>query len=299
MNDKKSAYKVTLPLAVVLFVGGCIAIIKWKDTNPLQLFGGFAVLASIPLFIISLISGIKATFNNKRKRNEETTIPAKTALEKPTPEQSQPTAISYSPPQEYHGSFLSYSYDDVHLEWDKENYEKIKSIPAGTVLSFKRMNDGQIDVFNGDMRLGGMHDNRLREMAFDFLKDPDRSAMTVLLSTAPIYLGMYFYSSGKSVIEKLRRKKDAIEYKLISNKNAEMQENIENCKAGDCVSIELDADKGKYLVCFGRSEIGYMPAGYKKFLEHHGDAEGRISEIIEPEDDSEKYEVFVIVIPKE
>lgn len=301
MNEKKPAYKITLPLMFVLFVGGCALIAIGKDNQSLQTVGGLAVIASVPLIIVSIISAIRTTIRNRRVRKgtKEESVQVQSAPAKPVLDHSQPTTVSYTPPQEYHGSFLSYSYDDVRIEWDEKNYEKIKSIPIGTVLSFKRISTGQIDIYYGDMRLGGMYENRLREMAFDFLKDPDRSAMVVLISTTPINLGMYFYSSGKTLIEKLKRNNEATEYDLISNKNADMQENISFCKVGDVISTELEIEKGKYIVCSNGLEIGYMPAGYKKFLEHHGETEGRISEIIEPEEDGGKYEVSVIVIPKE
>lgn len=70
MNEKKPAYKITLPLMVVLFVVGCALIAIGKDNQSLQMAGGLAVIASVPLIIVSVISAIRTTIRNRSVRKE-------------------------------------------------------------------------------------------------------------------------------------------------------------------------------------------------------------------------------------
>ena len=301
MNQRKPAYMIAMPIAVLLFIGGCIMIVSGKDMNALQTLGAIGLFASVPLMFVSLVSAIRTTVRkNKARKTDVTTSAPNRPASVATPEKAPETpAKAFVPPQERHGAFLSYSYNDVQIDWDPRNYEQIKAISPGTVLSFKRLDGGQVDIYHENMRIGGMRDNKLREMAFEFLKDPDRSAMAVFKSSSPLYLGLYFYSSGESVIGRLRRNADAMEYTLISNRNTEIQGNIEICSVGDYVSIDWDIDKEKFSVSANGLDIGFMPAGYKEYLEIHGTVTGRISEIKEPEDDDDKYRVSVIVTPKE
>lgn len=70
MNEKKPAYRKTLPLAMVLFIGGGILIAYEKSNDAMQCFGAIGVLVSVLLIVVSLISAIKYTIRNRKARKK-------------------------------------------------------------------------------------------------------------------------------------------------------------------------------------------------------------------------------------
>lgn len=297
---------------VLLF--GSMALPESMGDTP-ALIGGLGLVLAPVCLIGFIVCSVKAKRKPKIDSISSSTLtaqakpaPASSPVPAPIPaptthspalSQSVQSSKPFIPPQEHHGAFLGYSYDDVQLDTSSSNLASIQMIPPNTVLSFKRYdNDGRIELYNGDIFIGSMFDNKLRKMAFDFLRDPDRSAMAVLLCHDPVIIGLYFYISWNTFVRKLEQKPDVKTFKLVSNSNSKMQEAISDCYEGSVVDIAYDDDKEKYLVSCGFDDIGYMPAGYKRYAEEHENVEGRIYEIEEPLDDDEKYAVSIIVIPK-
>lgn len=70
MNEKKPAYRITLPLAIALFVGGCIMISSGKDMDSLQTLGTVCMLGGIFMIVVSFISSIKVTIRNRKTCKE-------------------------------------------------------------------------------------------------------------------------------------------------------------------------------------------------------------------------------------
>lgn len=292
-------YRSGLIWGVVLFFVGGTQIKNYKDIAAL------IMLVGLGMFFIALIRRfiwLVKRKNHKVIHNPEPTIKAEPkpaqafAAIQPDVQTTQPQG-PFVPPETYHGSFLGYSYDDVEIDIDQQNLEVIQNIPVHTILSIKRIED-RVELYHDNTRIGEMRKNKLKTMTSDFLRDPDRSAMAVLISSSPILIGFYFYVSGKRFIDKIRNEPNAKEYKLISNKNSEMQDNIGVCDIGDLVSIDMDYEKDKYLVSMDNLDVGYMPASFTKYIDEHGEVEGRISTIIESENGDDKFEIYVIVIPK-
>lgn len=279
------------------------------------MIGGIAMIVGLSALIVFIVSGIKVKHKPKvdpalsaalsaqaKRAPAPAPAPAPASVpttHSPTPSRSVQPSKPFIPPQEHHGAFLGYSYDDVQLDTSSSNLTAIQRIPPNTVLSFKRYDDERrIELYSGDILIGSMFDNKLCSMAFDFLRDPDRSAMAVLLCPDPVTIGLYFYNSWDTFVRKIEKNPNAKTFKLVSNGNSAMQEAIADCNEGSLVDITFDYDKDKYLVSSGPDDIGYMPAGFKRYIEEHENVEGRIYEIEEPLDDDEKYTVSIIVIPE-
>lgn len=275
--------------------------------------GGIAMILGLFFLIGFIVASIKAKHKPKMDPALSAALSAQTkrapapapapasvpTTQPPIPSRSVQPSTPFIPPQEHHGAFLGYSYDDVQLDTSSSKLAAIQRIPPNTVLSFKRYDDeGRIELYSGDILIGSMFDNKLRSMAFDFLRDPDRSAMAVLLCPDPVTIGLYFYNSWDTFVRKIEKNPNAKTFKLVSNGNSAMQEAIADCNEGVLVDITFDHDKDKYLVSAGPDDIGYMPAGFKRYIEEHENVEGRIYEIEEPLDDDEKYIVSIIVIPE-
>ena len=298
---------------VLLF--GSMALPESMGDTP-ALIGGLGLVLAPVCLIGFIVCSVKAKRKSKIDSISSSALTAQTkpapepspvsasipvpTTHSPTPSRSVQTSKPFIPPQEHHGAFLGYSYDDVQLDTSSSNLTAIQRIPPNTVLSFKRYDDERrIELYSGDILIGSMFDNKLCSMAFDFLRDPDRSAMAVLLCPDPVTIGLYFYNSWDTFVRKIEKNPNAKTFKLVSNGNSAMQEAIADCNEGSLVDITFDHDKDKYLVSSGPDDIGYMPVGFKRYIEEHENVEGRIYEIEEPLDDDEKYTVSIIVIPEE
>lgn len=309
----KRTWLIILIVCVVAFFVSIALPASMGDTP--AMIGGISMILILFSLIGYLVSSIKARHKPKMDPALSAALSAQAkhapapapvlapasvpTTQSPIPSRSVQPSKPFIPPQEHHGAFLGYSYDDVQLDTSSSNLAAIQRIPPNTVLSFKRYDDeGRIELYSGDILIGSMFDNKLCSMAFDFLRDPDRSAMAVLLCPDPVTIGLYFYNSWDTFVRKIEKNPNAKTFKLVSNGNSAMQEAIAECNEGALVDITYDHDKDKYLVSSGPDDIGYMPAGFKRYIEEHENVEGRIYEIEEPLDDDEKYTVSIIVIPE-
>lgn len=276
----KHLLKNTYLWGFVLFFVGISMLDPQKASSGLLMVFGFVLL------IVSAVRSFLKLINGKTKINKIQETPA---------QPHKPFIV----PNEYMGGILSYSYDDVQIEVAEQNMSRIYTVPDHTQLSFKRYDDDhRIELYKDDLLIGSMYDNKLLGMAFDFLKKPDKNVIAVLISSNPVTIGLYFYNPISSELKRMENVTDSKVFKLVSNRNNDMQESIESCEEGDSVDFDYDYDKEKYLVSAGPWDIGYMPSGFNSYKEKHQDVTGRIYEIVEPEDDDEKYSVSVIVIPE-
>lgn len=309
----KRTWLICLIICVIVLFGS-FALPKSMGDTP-AMIGGLSMILILFSLIGYLVASIKARHKPKMDPALSAALSAQAkpapapgpapapasvpTTHSPIPSRSVQPSKPFLPPQEHHGAFLGYSYDDVQLDTSSSNLPAIQRIPPNTVLSFKRYDDERrIELYSGDILIGSMFDNKLCSMAFDFLRDPDRSAMAVLLCPDPVTIGLYFYNSWDTFVRKIEKNPNAKTFKLVSNGNSAMQEAIADCNEGSLVDITFDYDKDKYLVSSGPDDIGYMPAGFKRYIEEHENVEGRIYEIEEPLDDDEKYTVSIIVIPE-
>lgn len=280
-----------------------IALVFIMCIPALEKYSVYIFLFAIAILIVGIIMAIKdAVYNRRNRNNQAYETPSAVSSTVPRPAsfvQPSHPGLPFKPPKEHHGAYLSYTYDDVKVDTSAADYSLIQGIPVNTVLSFKRLDDQQLELYSGYTLIGAMYDNRLRSMANDFLRDPDRSVMAVLLSSNPVVIGLYFYNSGAYFVRKMEQNENSKIYKLVSNANSEMQENISNCDEGAIVDFSFDDDKNKYLVSTGPYDIGYMPVSFNKYAEQYADVDGRIYEIDDSDDDDDKYVVSVIVIPSE
>lgn len=198
------------------------------------------------------------------------------------------------PPQAMNGYYLAYFYPDVEFDCTPEQLERARLVPPRKQLTLNRGDGDEIELeFNGAV-FGTMKPNRLRDMVNDY----DVDGRTIIAASRafdekPLF-SLAFYRSADELIEKWKLDDSFHKFKLVSNGNDEMQDNISGVGIGCPVEFDLDPDKGKYLVLAEGLEIGYLPASAEKYVDE--DPECRIMAI--EENENEKYSVTVMMISK-
>lgn len=195
------------------------------------------------------------------------------------------------------GYTLSYSYTDVKIA----EYEhcKAQNMQPGDDIVFLHEKDNPYDnkavsVHVRGEKVGLLPKDRLQDMYHDFTAqnglilgtisntDPQSPTMSIVYYKNNTENDDYFFflKSGKALET----------FKLSSNKNEEMQDNISACSVGDEVEASYDYDKEKYMAyCF--DEIGFFPKSANSLLDH--DFKAFVERIEQNEDD--EYQIFITI----
>ena len=145
---------------------------------------------------------------------------------------------------------------------------------------------GAIKVMQNGNFIGYMYRGTLQNMINDWIKlglpvDAEMSQYSKSNKTAHINLKFPY-----------KYQPNIFKFKLVGNRSAEMQENIELCYEGYPVDIEYDYDRCKYAVLMNDFEIGYLPKSAEKYI-----SDDNVESVIDSieENDNEKYIVFVAI----
>lgn len=148
-----------------------------------------------------------------------------------------------------------------------------------------------------DNTLGYLYKGQHQDMANDFISRGDEvKAQVEKIDNDKIYLRLFFCKRRHEVLEPVK----PFVVKLTGNGNEEMQGNIDVCSVGDILSVEMDYEKEKYLVCRETLDLGYIPKSKQEYMEQlereKYEFTGKIVSI--SENDSEKYIVKVEIQPE-
>ena len=182
--------------------------------------------------------------------------------------------IEYKEKFEYNCYRERYSYSDVDIVGSE--YYDYSSTKNGDILDLVQEPDNAEDeyavaVYCNENKIGYMRKGRIRDMVFDFYKrgdfirgrlwsnDPGNAKMAVM-----------FYIKRLPFRNYKNKDENGKSYRLIGNRNEDMQSNISNFEVNKECKIEYDFDKEKYLVkdLDYDLEIGYLP---EKFTEDFDD----------------------------
>lgn len=184
-------------------------------------------------------------------------------------------------PDEWDGIPLRYRYDDVYIPvpyafFREPRFEKKETCPF-LFIGYEKDDDAlYFSVFNNDCVeptyiLAKVPDNKLGRMAKDWYDRGDTYHFPITAidpEHCQITITMLFYREGRHPIPMDEPGEES--YRLIGNsRNAEMQEQIDLCEAGDDCTLEYDADKDKYLVSCG-APIGYLPKAARRLVDEYG-----------------------------
>lgn len=248
---------------------------------------------SIGFSVVLIVVGVylKLSSIRQQKTREKEWLTEKPAPE-PSTERKKPelvpiTALTIEEffPDEHDGVPLRYRYDDVCIPvpaafFCEPRFEKYDTWPF-LFVGYEKDDDDSLyySVFNIDCVkptyiLAKVPDNKLGRMAKDWYDrgEPYHFPITSLdPEHNQITISMLFYREGRHPIPMDEPGEES--YRLIGNsRNAEMQEQIDLCEAGDDCTLEYDADKDKYLVSCG-APIGYLPKAARRLVDEYG-AEG-------------------------
>lgn len=173
-------------------------------------------------------------------------------------------------PQQINGARMVYHYDDVHVVPYSDSVFEADWISAHAPLRMQLASDRgskEVLVTMDGNPFAYLEDNKLLDMAYDWLVRED-----------PYFLALRYFSSQEKKIEifmayyrKRQRSSGGREYKLVSNRNSEMQENISLCSEGSECYFSFDYDKEKYLVSCMTFDIGYLPKSAANLVEQFGE----------------------------
>lgn len=313
-NSPEKPFWTMFILALVLFVSGCLLLLKtWV---------GLAVSAAgVALWIVQyLTSGssrnapAKVPAGNEPYRpnnnyvesksnpsmenivtpsapapvilSPTTTIDPKAGLPLPSTVKGTGSPKNIHIPNEINGQSIAYKYDDVGIFVPKDVAVK-RDVCYGNAVTFEYEPDNKYDtsavkaVVGGEF-IGYINKGKLQEMIHDF-KDSGLPIFSYVSSCDPVKVFISFYRGVKAPdVTKT--------YKLTSNKSEEMQDAIANCEEGDEVEYTYDDEKEKYIAICG-GDVGYFPKSANEILE--GNPSAYIAEISEDDDGVYSVEVEI------
>lgn len=239
------------------------------------------IYSSVILFIIVLCLCIYKIIKPKNNiAKEENTINnevEQNIIEKP----KEKKKITISASHWYNDYRLAYKYDNVKIIASR--FENIK---IGDKIKFSVQEDLSVKVIVDSIgEIGTLNSGTIKNMVIDYMKSdkPISSVISGISNEITLYIAFY------------GRKKDSFilrEFKLVGNKNQELQDNILSCSVDDDVTFEYDYEKEQYLA-LSIIEIGYAPKSFNSFFEENERYIANIKDI--SENDNGKYEVMVEV----
>ena len=174
------------------------------------------------------------------------------------------------------GYVTAYRYTEVGVFVPNNANFDVEGFEPGATPALVQEPDNPYDNHAVGLKLneqivGYLYRGKLQDMANDWLKNkkPVRAQITACMrdrQRAEITLVFYDLSRYEKCLAKYP---DARKYRLVSNANKEMQDNISLCSVGDECSIDYDFEKDKYLVS-SEVDIGYLPASAAKRIEEDG-----------------------------
>ena len=196
-------------------------------------------------------------------------VPAPAAEEASTPPEEELPEIHV--PQRINGAPLTYHYDDVAVTSYDENVYCAEWLDVRAPITLQLAPDRgarAVLLLMDGHPFAYLEGTKLADMAIDWVNRED-----------PYFVALRYLSSGDqkiSIFLGFYRKRVAAnskEYKLVSNKNSEMQAYILCCSEGDECSLDFDFEKEKYLVSSEGLEIGYLPKSAGTLVEDVGEDE--------------------------
>ena len=178
----------------------------------------------------------------------------KMATEKPEDE------VRISIPPEINGKQIAYKYDDVQLISAGVHSSKIN---PSVKLTLKE-NNNKVEVYQGDLFLGTLPENRLSGMVHDWnIKGDPYLAYISYYSDAGEKVEIYlvFYNNK---VERFTSKSDTKQMKLTGK-----PEEFHAAFVGAECEAEYDFEKEKYFVTYEGSVLGTLPAAATKYAEAH------------------------------
>lgn len=261
--------------------------------GPLSIFVTSDQLRVIPiifgLIIFAILSYVILTAIDKRitardARRKVSTPPVPTQAPvppKPAPAPALAAEESSTPPEEelpeirvpqrINGAPLTYHYDDVAVTAYDENVYCAEWLDVRAPITLQLAPDRgarAVLLLMDGHPFAYLEGTKLADMAIDWVnrEDPYFVALRHLSSAdqkISVFLGFY----------RKRVAANSKEYKLVSNKNSEMQAYILCCSEGDECSLDFDFEKEKYLVSSEGLEIGYLPKSAGTLVEDVGEDE--------------------------
>ena len=240
-------------------------------------------------------------FKKTAAKNESATTNAKTEEQQKPAEQPAAPKAQLNSRISFNGSYyeLKYHYNNVSVACvdTPECQPAAAAAQVGDVVTLlqdaaNKYDNNAVSLSTSVGLIGYLYKGKLQDMANDFIKKGLPVVGVVENSPAKtVLLGFYDIPTTERNIRRLKNKASYDTYKLTANANADMQENIDNESVGDPVSIEYDAEKGKFLVVneYG-APLGYLPASA---LEEDAECEACVASITQ--NDSFK-SVIVIAI---
>lgn len=174
-------------------------------------------------------------------------------------------------PQRLNGAPLAYHYDDVAVTAYDENVYCAEWLDVRAPIALQPAPDRgsrAVLLLMSGHPFAYLEGTKLADMAIDWVNrdDPYFVALRYLSSAdqkISVFLGFY----------RKRVAANSKEYKLVSNKNSDMQAYIACCSEGDECSLCFDFEKDKYLVTSDGFEIGYLPKSAGTLVEDVGEDE--------------------------
>lgn len=233
---------------------------------------------SVVLVVVGVL--LKLSCNTRPKVREAEWLTDKPAPE-PSAEKKKPdlvpiTKIDLDPIflDSFSGTPLRYRYDDVPIDVDAPFFSAAWFSPlvSSPWVRIRTGDSGALFYTSEDHIISKVSDSKLDKMARDWYNRDDPYYFPIT-SIDPehnkIFISMLFYREGRHPIPMDEPGEES--YRLIGNsRNAEMQEQIDLCEAGDDCALEYDADKDKYLVSCG-APIGYLPKAARRLVDEYGE----------------------------
>lgn len=157
---------------------------------------------------------------------------------------------------------------------------------------------GAVSLALGDKIVAYFYKGARRDMVVDFL-DPDRGVVVAVKNgrQATPTIDLTFYEKRVDYVDKLLRKGNAKEFKLVATSGSEAQDALAYLSPADPVEVSENIE-GQMEVCTdAREVIGRLPASAAKFIGDHEIAQARISEN-DYDPSTDKYSASVVILLK-
>ena len=247
--------------------------------------------------VVFLLCAVIAFWPRIIKANKANTAkPAKAAAVSAPPKMPEPQPIIMGEGE--NGYERKYLYENVEVAGS--SHYNLSGVKVGAYVSIKPEPENEHDkdavaVIANETPIGYLHKGSLQTMVHDYIKKDGFAAGRITSidgEKVEMLLGFFARTNTEyDILLKSAGKRKA--FKLIGNKNEDMQNNLALCQYGEEIQTYLDHDKGKY-VAESTENIGYFPVSANEMLEN--DHRAFISEITLG--DNAEYIIKVTVFPQ-